>query len=135
MEEKTKTTPVHSHFLALYCMVVADGIIDIHELETLYKIGREQYGLTQDQINQSILQNGTSFVVPENIEAKIQFLYNLATIAWADGILEKSEIELMNKYVVRMGFLEENSSSIANFIFDCVREGKTVEETIEIAKQ
>ena len=134
MENNQDQSMIHSHFLALYCMVVADGIIDVNELEALYKIGKEQYGLSQEQINQAIIQNGSSFIIPENIEAKIQFLYNLGVIAWSDGILEDSEVALMKKYVIRMGFLEENCDAISNFIFDCVKQGKSIDETIEIAK-
>ena len=122
-----------SQFIALYCMVLADGVIDVKELETLYRIGKEQYALTKEEINRAVLNNGSSFIVPENMEAKIKFLYNLATIAWADGVLEQSEINLMHKYIIRLGFLEENLSAIADFIFDSVKQGRTIEETISLA--
>lgn len=134
MEDNRKIQLINSHFLALYCMVLADGIIDNQELETLYRIGREQYKLTQEEINKAIIQNGSSFIVPENIESKIQFLYNLGTIALADGVLEKSEKDLMRKYILRMGFLEENCEEISDFIFDCVKKGLSVEETVNLAK-
>ena len=125
---------LQSQFLALYCMVVADGVVDVKELETLYRIGSEQYGLTSQDINNAVLKNGSSFIVPENMESKIKFLYNLATIAWADGILEESEKELMRKYIIRLGFLKENADAIADFIFDCVKRGKTIEETLKLAE-
>ena len=125
---------LQSQFLALYCMVVADGVVDVKELETLYRIGSEQYGLTSQDINNAVLKNGSSFIVPENMESKIKFLYNLATIAWADGVLEDSEKELMHKYIIRLGFLTENADAIADFIFDCVQKGKTIEETLVLAE-
>lgn len=134
MDNQSFTNEMQSHFLALYCMVVADGVIDVQELETLYRIGNEQYGLTKEQINQAIVSNGSSFIVPESIEAKIQFLFNLATIAWADGVLEDTEKELMHKYVLRLGFKKENIDLISNFIFDSVKTGKSIEETITLAK-
>ena len=136
MEDKTQqiSPQLQSHFLALYCMVLADGVIDVAELETLYRIGKEQYGLTQKEINQAVLQNGDSFAIPENIDSKIKLLYNLATIAWADGILEDSERSLMRKYISRLGFLDENNDAIAEFIFKSVKEGKTIDETILLAK-
>ena len=37
-------------FLDLYCMVLADGIVHPKEMETLYRIGLENYGLTEDEI-------------------------------------------------------------------------------------
>lgn len=36
MEELLK-----SRFLSLYCMVMADGVIEAKELETLYRIGQQ----------------------------------------------------------------------------------------------
>ena len=136
MENKAQplSPQLQSQFLALYCMIVADGVIDVSELETLYRIGKEQYGLTPTVINQAVVEKGDSFIVPENMDAKIKFLYNLATIAWADGILEESEKNLMRKYISRLGFMEENNDAIAQFIFNCVHEGKTIEETLSLAK-
>lgn len=125
---------LQSQFLALYCMVVADGIIDVKELEALYRIGEEQYGLSSQEINQAVLSGGTSFVVPESVEAKIRFLFNLATIAMADGNLDSTEKTLLQKYIVRVGFMPENSEEIGDFFVDCVREGKSIEETILMAQ-
>ena len=132
--EKEISDTLQSQFLALYCMVVADGIVDIKELEALYKIGEEQYNLTPNEINKAVLNNGSSFVVPENLDSKIKFLYNMATIAWADGVLEETEIQLMYRYIIRLGFLDENKDAIAKFIFDAVNQGKTIEETLLLAK-
>lgn len=136
MENKSQplSPQLQSHFLALYCMILADGVIDVKELETLYRIGKEQYGLTEKEINQAVLQNGNSFTVPENIDSKIKLLYNLATIAWADGVLEDTERNLMRKYISRLGFLDENIDAIAEFIFNSVKEGKTIDETLLSAK-
>ena len=41
-------------FLDLYCMVLADGIIHPKEMETLYRIGLENYSLTEDEITESV---------------------------------------------------------------------------------
>ncbi len=35
-----------SRFVVLYSMVLADGIVEAAELETLHRIGKECYGLT-----------------------------------------------------------------------------------------
>ena len=64
-----------SQFLSLYCMVLADGIIDARELETLYRIGTEQYGLTQEEITATVRDAGTSFIMPTELSDKIRFLY------------------------------------------------------------
>lgn len=47
MDERQK-----SHFLSLYCMILADGIIDAKEMETLYEIASRNYGLTPEDKSQ-----------------------------------------------------------------------------------
>ena len=116
-------------------MVLADGVIDARELETLYKIGVEQYGLTQESITSIVRNAGSSFVMPETLPGKIRFLYNMAQIAYADGEIDSTEEELLKKYIVKMGFEDENVDGIAAFLFDSVKESVSVDDIInQIAK-
>ena len=121
-----------SQFLALYRMVLADGVIDPLELETIYRIGTESYGLTQDEITDSLQNAGTSLQLPQTIEDKVKFLFNLAEVAWADGVIEPSEKELQRKYVIHLGFEEENAHQITEFMLNAVEKGQTVEEILSI---
>ena len=121
-----------SQFLALYRMVLADGVIDPLELETIYRIGTESYGLTQDEITDSLQNAGTSLQLPQTIEDKVKFLFNLAEVAWADGVIEPSEKELLRKYVIHLGFEEENAHQITEFMLNAVEKDQTVEEILSI---
>ena len=121
-----------SQFLALYRMVLADGVIDPLELETIYRIGTESYGLTQDEITDSLQNAGTSLQLPQTIEDKVKCLFNLAEVAWADGVIEPSEKELLRKYVIHLGFEEENAHQITEFMLNAVEKGQTVEEILSI---
>ena len=121
-----------SQFLALYRMVLADGVIDPLELETIYRIGTESYGLTQDEITDSLQNAGTSLQLPQTIRDKVKFLFNLAEVAWADGVIEPSEKELLRKYVIHLGFEEENAHQITEFMLNAVEKGQTVEEILSI---
>ena len=105
---------MRSRFLSLYQMVLADGIIDAAEMETLFRIGQENYGITSNQINELIRDTDTSISYPDTLEDKVRFLYELAEIAWADGSIDNSELRLLEKYIVNMGFEESNSKAIAN---------------------
>ncbi len=55
-------------------MILADGIIDAREMETLYRIGRETYGIPAEEINDAIRESGTSFLIPETLNEKVSFL-------------------------------------------------------------
>lgn len=124
-----------SQFLSLYCMVLADGVIDARELEILYKIGIEQYGLSQTDIVECVKNAGSSFVLPETLEGKIRFLVNMAQIAFADGEVDSTERSLLEKYIRKMNFEEANVKDIADFLLGSVEEGKGVDEIVKCATE
>jgi len=111
-------------------MVIADGVVEAKELETLYRIGRENYHLTSEEINKNVVTAGTSFVAPEKMEDRISILYEMAEIAWADGIIDDTEKSLLAKYALRLGFQEENADDIAEYMLHQVKEGVTLAEVI-----
>lgn len=101
-------------------MILADGIVDIRELETIYRIGRENYGLSVAEIVSAVRDSGTSFLMPETIGEKVELLYQMGEIAWADGEIDESEKKLMHRYASRMGFADENLDGIISYILDKV---------------
>lgn len=119
-----------SRFLSLYCMVMADGVVEAKELETLYRIGRENYHLTSEEINKNVVSAGTSYVVPSKIEDRISILYEMAEIAWSDGEIDETEKSLLSKYAVRFGFKEENAEGIAEFMLQQVKDGVPQTEVV-----
>ena len=121
-----------SQFLSLYHMILADGIIDARELETLYKIGIEQYHLTQEEITAVVRDAGSSFILPTTLQGKVQFLYNLAMIALADGTVDPEEKALLNRYITRMGFEDANADGIAEFLFESIRNDKSFDEIMSM---
>lgn len=125
MEELQK-----SRFLSLYCMMLADGIVQAKELEVLYRIGQENYHLTPEEINKTVVTAGTSFIAPEKTEDKIAILYEMAEIAWADGEIDETERSLLARYAVRLGFKEENAESITEFMLQQVKDGVSQKDVI-----
>ena len=119
-----------SRFLSLYSMAIADGILEAKELETLYRIGSESYKLTPEEINSYVVSAGSSFVAPDKMEDRISILYELAEIAWADGVIDKTEKDLLSRYAIRLGFIEENADEIADFMLEQVQNGISKEEVI-----
>ncbi len=117
-------------FLSLYCMVLADGVVDAKELETLYRIGTEKYNLAPEEINTYITSAGSSFIVPDRLEDRIKILYELAEIAWADEKIDESEKSLLARYAKQLGFKDENAEDISDFMLEQVKEGISQEQVI-----
>lgn len=105
-------------FLNLYYMVLADGIIHPKEMEALYRIGLQNYGLTEEEITEGVKSAGVSSVIPELPEEKIAILYEMAIIAWADDELEESERNMLRRYASMYGVNEENIDELVDFLLE-----------------
>lgn len=112
------TPELKAHFLNLYHMALADSHVDIKELEMLYRIG-EARGVSRSDIDTLLLQPGQSeFTPPETVLEKIDCLYDLSLIAWADGVLDEEEKETLARYCMRFGFKDENIAQICEFLLE-----------------
>lgn len=119
------------HFLDLYCMIMADGIVHPKELETLYRIGIETYGLTQDEITQSVVSAGKTMVIPESPEEKIGLLYEMALVAWADGEIEESERKLLKRYAILYGVDNDKVDDLVEYLLDKAEDNVKEEDIIK----
>ena len=124
-------TSKQMQFLELYRMVMVDGIAHPKEMETLYRIGLEKYGLTNEIIGKTISLGGSSTIIPKLLEERIQILYEMALIAWADGIIEESEQNLLRRYALMYGIKEERIENLINFLFSKARENANEDEVIK----
>lgn len=117
-------------FLGLYSMVVADNKTDPKEMELLYQIGRD-YGVTNDEINDAIINSKVDLYSPVDVEEKIRFLYHMARIAWIDGEVVKPEKDLLKQTASRFGFLDENLDGIADFLLKKAEVNTPIEDVIK----
>ncbi len=109
-------------------MITADDDVDPKELETMYKIGIENFKLTQAEINEAILSPGTVIYVPETMEERLFWLLDLAKLAWADGKLEDSERTLLMVYAERYGIEESYSTKVVDFLLNEAKSGVSNEQ-------
>ena len=117
------------HFFNLYCLALSDVQFDLTELQTLYAIGVD-HGISPEQINKVVLTANITPAVPETIEGKVECLYDLARMAWADGKIEPEEREIIKKCVISYGFLPENADRIVDYFIENVKENKSKTEII-----
>ena len=122
-------------FLGLYQMVLADAEVHPNELELLYEIGKEKCGMSEDEIQQAVFSPNT-FVSLEGLsdEERIEYLYNLSRIAWADGKIEDKERETLQEASKRLGFAEENVVEISEFLLEQAKDKVSFEEVLQTIK-
>ena len=106
------STELKSHFLRLYQMALTDDKFDIIELKTLYKFAEDRN-------------------IPKDINTRIEYLYDLAFMILADGVITEDEKNTLIKYCKKFDFLEENAEKLSNYLLECVQNGTSKEEIIK----
>ncbi|MEO1098415.1 MAG: TerB family tellurite resistance protein [Bacteroidota bacterium] len=103
-----------NHVRNLIALAKADGHLHSTEEEMLYKIGAK-YGLKDRQIATLIQsEKEVKLKVPEGHEQKMNQLYDLVIMVYADGVVEESEIAFCEELMEQFGFKKERKKSIAN---------------------
>ncbi len=123
------TNELKGHFLRLYQIAFADDNFDKLELEMLYKFASDR-GLTKEQLDGILLNPSASVSIPESIETRVEYLYDLAIMIWADGKVDEDEYVALKKYCKKFGFLDENIEALADYLLESANNGVSKEEII-----
>lgn len=123
-------TELKSHFLRLYQMALSDDQFDIMELKLLYQFADER-GVPKEELDRLLLNpvdHSTS--IPKDIQTRIEYLYDLATMILADDIITNDEKNTLKKYCRKFEFREENIDELSEYLLDCVEKGISKKEII-----
>ncbi|MBS7233498.1 hypothetical protein KHA90_21010 [Flavobacterium psychroterrae] len=124
------TLELQSHFLRLYQMALSDDQFNVLELQMLYHFADER-GISKDELDKLFLNPiNTQLLVPETLNAKIEYLYDFTRIIWADGKITDDEENMLKKYCRKFNFLDENINELASYLIDCVQKNIGKEEII-----
>jgi uncharacterized tellurite resistance protein B-like protein len=106
-----------NHLRNLIALAKADGHLHPDEEKMIYKIG-DKYGLKDRQIA-SLLRSKKKFEsqVPSSHDSKMDQLYDVVMMVYADGVVEDSEITFCKELVHQFGY-DENIVSWLISIFD-----------------
>ena len=106
-----------SHLRNLISLAKADGHLHPDEEKMIYKMG-EKYGLKDRQVA-SLLRSDkkTELHVPDTHEAKMDQLYDIVMMVYADGVVEDTEIAFCEEVVDKFGYKKEIVSWLIK-IFD-----------------
>lgn len=119
-----------AHFLRLYQMAICDEDFSPLELKMLYKSAEEK-GISAKNLDEILLNPiNSKSLIPESIEEKVEYLYDLTVMIWADGIVTPNEYSALEKYVAMFGFLEENVKEIVDYFIEAVKQGKTKKDIL-----
>jgi uncharacterized tellurite resistance protein B-like protein len=130
MENIQITENLKAHFLRLYQMAICDDDFSALELKMLYKCAEER-GISSKNLDEILLNPiNIKSLVPKTIEEKVDYLYDLTVMIWADGVVSPNEYSAMEKYVLMFGFLEENVKAIVDYLIEAVKIEKDKNEIL-----
>lgn len=96
-----------NHIKNLLALAKADGHMHPKEEKLLYKIGK-RYGLKDRQIKELVdTDEKYEIVVPDNHHDKMNLLYDLVLMVYADGVIDKQEIAFCESTVKKYGMKKE----------------------------
>ena len=121
-------------FLRLYQMAASDGDFSPTELEMLYEYALSR-GVSKDQLMTILASPVGKIEIPEDLETKVTYLYDLTQMIWADGQVDEDEMTTLKKYAKRFGFMPDNVLALADYLISSVKENKTLESVLNEIKE
>lgn len=107
-----------NHIKNLLALAKADGFIHEKEEKMLFKIGR-RYGLKDRQIKTLVESDEKHQInVPDNHQDKMNVLYDLMLMVYADGVVEKREIAFCEDMVKKFGMKKDVVKWLLNEVFE-----------------
>ncbi len=87
----------------------ADGILDENEMKIIEKVARE-YGLLDPEDLRFLIKNYEKYSLEPayNYDERIEQLYYLTKIIYADGHIDKAELKILKNAIVALGFPPKN---------------------------
>lgn len=107
-----------NHIKNLLALAKADGTVHEKEEKLLFKIGKK-YGLKDRQV-QTLIDSPEKFEVnvPDNHQDKMNVLYDLMLMVYADGLVQKSEIAFCEGVVRKFGMKKEVVGWLLTEVFE-----------------
>src|SRR5689334_1379609 len=96
-----------NHIKNLLALAKVDGHMHEREEELLYKIAK-RYGLKDRQVKELVDSNEKYEInVPDNHHDRMNLLYDLVLMVYADDVVDKHEIEFCEEAVEQFGMKKE----------------------------
>lgn len=118
------------HFAAIVRVALSDTVITdeerafIDRLAILLEIDRDTY--------EAILENPEGYAInpPSNAEKRLERLYDLTRMVYADQVADEAEKKLLHRLAIGLGFQKEITDALIQKALDLVANGKDEEEFI-----
>lgn len=127
--ENQITANLQSRFLRLYQMACADENFDSPEMKQLYLFA-EQRGIETDQLERILTDPLARMSIPTSKGDRIEYLYDLAVMTWADKEITDDEYSTLQKFCRRFQFEDANVDAICAFLLECAKQEMSLPQVL-----
>ena len=125
------TTELKSHFLRLYQMAFSDDNFDQLELKMLYAFAKDR-GISSQELDEVLLNPSHETEIPQEIETRVEYLYDLAVMILADGKIHDDEKVTLRKYCKNFEFI--NVDELTDYLLECAKKKMSKSQVINSIK-
>jgi uncharacterized tellurite resistance protein B-like protein len=118
------------HFASIVRIALSDGVISKEE-EAF--INRTAINLEiEEQEVETIKANLDNYPInpPSTEQRRLERLYDLARMVFADQIADEAEKKIMNRLIIGLGFPHEGAEDIINQSFEQIQKGSDEDEFV-----
>ena len=115
---------------------LADGVLDDNEMKIITRVARN-YGLLDQEDILYIIKNYEKYSLEPtyNYDERIEQLYNLTKIIYADGRIDKNELKILKNAIVALGFPPNNVDIIYETAVGLIVDDTDLEEFTQAIKK
>jgi uncharacterized tellurite resistance protein B-like protein len=124
-----------AHFASIVRLALADDIITEGEEKLLKRLARRFHIL--DEKYKEILENPNEYSqgTPHGYDERIEYLYDLATMVFADNEVSIEEAKVLKKLVIGLGFPLDNAEKVTNEAIHLVLNNNDLEDFSKAIKR
>jgi len=117
-----------SHFASIVRMAMSDDVMTKSEQKFLYRLANN-LNISEADYKKILKEyNSYSINVPTSYDDRLERLYDLARMVWADKIRQKDQVKLLRKFCVSLGFHAVNAKYITKKALELVKQEDDLEE-------
>ncbi|RSK39676.1 tellurite resistance TerB family protein [Mangrovimonas spongiae] len=122
------------HFAAIVRVAMSDGVITVEERKFLDRLARN-LDISQNDYKQILKDYNTHPInPPTSYDIRLERLYDLARMVWADQIETEGQVKLLEKLSIGLGFRSDNAKYITDKALSLVHQGVDLDTFIEEIK-
>jgi len=124
-----------AHFASIVKLALADEVITKAEEKLLKRVAK-RFHILEDKYNE-IIENSKTYPIetPQNYNERIEYLYDLSKMVYADGTASEEEAKVLRKICVGLGFPIDNVEKVCDEAIHLILNNNDLEDFTKAIKQ